>query len=232
MNKIKLFFKWLFLSIVFIIKIIIILSSFFITYSFSVQENNAGAIIFASFTLFFILFFFGSNFEIVELLGVKFKLHEIKKSVDELKLVTKLSVAGLLNIGKHLGCFASSEMEITQNDIYEESVKILKILDVPDIEIYEITEKWHKRNEETYFHEIYKQLEHRLVKEKSEDISKLRELKNEIKELNPHNIQMLLDITTHKSDEDLLLYIEDYKYYIKFKKHKDFNRWIKLNTFE
>ncbi len=65
-------------------------------------------------------------------------------------------------------------------------------------------------------------------KEDSNKIQELRDRNKKLKITSYENIENLIKIFEQENNNELTEYLEDYKYYIKNKKHRDFSRWLKL----
>lgn len=125
------------------LKFIIICAFLFITYNFSKDRNDPAAIIFAGFTVLFFLYFYGSQFEIIEIFGAKFKAKEIKKSIDELKIVTKILTRICFGIAQASGRFDG----IPEEDLklmYLNANKLFKLLNFDEKEQQEVFSEWQK----------------------------------------------------------------------------------------
>lgn len=235
MNKFK---KWVLNPTIFIIKIYIIVSLLQLTYNFVNSENNTGAIIFAGFSLFFILFFFGSNFEIVELLGAKFKLKELNTSINELKELSKTIAKISLDTVQSQRRLGSPDKKI-QQDFFNEIDKILDNVNISEDEKEEIYNKyWHSWIIWDYFSHIKSLIREALTNNNGnwpEFDTLFREKSEHIKREN-HNSKFLTEMLNWskenlKADYDwskIEEYIADFDFYIQNKTFKKFHNWLVL----
>lgn len=229
------FWEKIYTSIKFILKFLLICTFIVITYNFAIDKNNTAMIIFAAFSLFFILFFFSSKFEIVELLGAKFKLKELNNSLKELKSLAKISAEAILQLSQLQGRFYIAKLEKDKLKRYNETIKILKELNIPEKEINQLSqEKWHYWVENDYYLKIKELMRTIFInaKEYKELDSKCKyDFDAKYREDNEKSIKYLLILMKEfkiESNDEIKTALDDYKYYIENKEHKDFSRWLKL----
>lgn len=233
---------WVLKSFLFLTKLIVVVGFILLSIFFSMKENNTAIIVFAGFSLFFTLFFFGSNFEIVELLGAKFKLREIKNSLEELRLLAKETTSVLLEnvqIAGRWGGFSTHR----KKEIFENSIEILRKLDVADEKIKEAKQQYIFWTKFDYLHfinaciAIKAQKISREMPERQDILEKFNEVIKQLKVINRNNIiewneleKILQGLFPY--DSDLNQIFEDYKYYSINFEHQSFERWIKYNKEE
>ena len=227
MNKENFFVKWIWEFIIlnlwklllFLLKISIILIFFAGTYNFALNENNTAIIVSAGFALFFILFFFGSNFEIVELLGVKFKLRELKESLEELCLLAKANFSFILENVQAQGRWGGLGVD-TQFETYEKVDKVLRKLNVPENEIHEIQDKtWFKWIKIDYTRFISKHVNNKFndFEDKLKQIKSFNNALLNAKNNTPYNLT-----AQEKTQQDFSNYVNSIpkKYFVNYKKYK------------
>lgn len=235
--------KWIwefFIAKVFltILKIGLIFFLMTITYFFSVDKNNTGAIIFAGFTLFSILWFWSSNFEIVELLGAKFKLKELKNSINELKTLSKAMAKISLDILQSKSRMGPGN-KIREQEFFDEINNILDNVNISEIEKNEIFNKyWHPWIIWDYFSNIKGLIRKNLTGKDSvwfEFDNKFRE-QSEHKYSQNHTPAFLREMlswakensTSEHDWSKIEQHIIDFESYVQNKTFIDFGRWEKL----
>lgn len=220
-----------------ILKMVTILILIIITYMFSVDKNNTGAIIFAGFTLFFTLCFWSSNFEIVELLGAKFKIKELKNSINELKYLSKAISIISLEIIQSKNRMGPGDKRKEQ-EFFNEINAILDNVNTPEKEKNEIFDKyWHSWVIWDYFHKITKLIREEIRgKEVSwADFDKNFRKKIAYKCPENHTSSFLKEILKWAKENvneydwsNIEQHINEFEYYTQNKKFKDFSRWERL----
>lgn len=235
MNVINWCKKWIWDFIILnFFKISIIFLCIFITLIFSIDKNPTGAIIFAGFTLFFTLLFWSSKFEIVELLGAKFKIRELKNSINELKDLSKSISAISLEILQSRSRMRARN-KIKEQEFFNEINSILDNVNVTEKEKNEIFNKyWHPWIIWDYFYKITELIKEGIRKKDGSwaDFDKNFREKIAYKCPENHNSSFLKEISKwakenvdEYDESDIEQHIEEFEYYLKNKEFKNFDRW-------
>lgn len=230
---------WQYIILNLILKPILPIISFGLAIYFAFIDKNVQMTIFVATGFVFILMFFADSltkfFESIKIAGMDIKLrNEIKDSLSELRLLAKTNAEAILQLSQIQGRFFQGDLEYDKIKRFEETVKILEVLNVPKQEIEAITEeKWHYWVKIDYYYSLNKKIHNfinhidniQLSTDKKEELMKLcltkkhDDLLRVIDEIRKKNIQF---------DSDLQISIDDYRYYIENNTHRNFERWVKV----
>lgn len=221
-----------------IIKLCIIICFIYITFIFSVDKNNTGAILFAGFTLFFILFFWSSKFELVELLGAKFKMKKLEHSINELKDLSKSISIISLEIIQSKNRMGPGDKKKEQ-EFFNAINNILDNVNITPTEKAEIFNKyWHSWIIWDYFSYIRRLIENNLREKDGKwfEFDQAFREKSQHKYPENHTPKFLKEqlnwAKQHAINEydwsNIEQHIDDFEYYCKNKTFKNFERWEKL----
>ena len=219
-----------------IIKTILIILFISLTFYFSLFKIDTGAILFAIFSIFFTLLFYGNKFEIVEILGAKFKLKELNNSIEELKELSKLTASISLDLLQECNRWIDAEdYEKRKLDFFLKIDKILSNVQISEQEKEEIYEKyWHKWVLFDYANNAISSIN--LVI--SNNTLLTTEDRDHLKSLlcNPHCYSDVISAYKFaiqkgiKFDDNTNEKMNDFEYYINNKKHKNKERWLNLRN--
>ncbi len=214
-----------------ILKIFVIIVLLCLTIFFAILNLTTGATIFAIFTMFFTLFFYGNNFEIVELLGAKFKLKELNNSINELKdlslAVAEISLTLIQQKNQHL-----KENNAAQDlDYFEKINNILNNVNVSkDIKEKIFYNSWHKYILSTYFEYMCVPV-HNEINASNLPKDEKNFLMNKCC-LSKDNLLWVYNEAKKKNvmfSPETSINMDDFEYYNENHKHKDIQRWIANN---
>jgi len=184
-------------------------------------------------TLIFLFFPFSEKIskviESIKMPGFDLKTRaEIKDSINELRILAKINAKAILQLLQTQGRFSSQEMEQKTQVIYNETLKTLEEIGIPNSEIAEIADKnWHPWVIFDYFQKI-RRLINILFPDISQEINSDTFIFKSIDEAK-HKLDEYKNYSKDTDNQDLKTCVEDLDYYLNNKKHRSMERWGTLN---
>ena len=202
--------------------------TFAIYFTFSSKENFSMTAIWLAFSIIMLAFGWPAIVESISFAGAKIKLREVNNALSELKQLTKLTAMTLLNLTQGQGRWGGLN-EKDKIQIFSNIREILNKFGFSKKDIIEIESKWHEWVYLDYIRKIIisNNINHPEINKKNQQkwLEKREELIQKGNAVSPDELREVfkeLEAYSKKIESQ----INDYEYYMKYKKHKNIDIWL------